>query len=265
MKVVSTIRGQQIPKHAHFSQGDDTSTSISAAIWGKEWKGKRVLIRCDNTAVVSSINSRYCKDPLLMQLLRCLFFLEAQYQFKLKAEHITGVHNVLADNLSRDNLVSFRQLKSVANATPSDIPSSVLQWLLHPTSTGPHQPGWNCYFFCQYRIANSTQKTYKSALRRLANFCEMFNVLSPFPVSEAIMCHFASFLANYKLSPQTIKTYLAGIHHMQITLGLPEPRGFSSLPRLRLVQAGIQQAHAQLATAPTRICLPFTPTVLQQM
>ena len=74
-----------------------------------------------------------------------------------------------------------------------------------------------------------------------------------------------SFFANQKLSPQTIKTYLAGIHHMQITLGLPEPREFSSLPRLRLVQAGIQQVHAQVATAPTRIRLPITPTVLQQI
>ena len=120
-------------------------------------------------------------------------------------------------------------------------------------------------FFCQHGIANSTQKTYKSALRRFTNFCEMFNVLSPFPVSEAILCYFASFLANQKLSPQTIKTYLAGIRHMQITLGLPEPREFSSLPRLRLVQAGIQRVHAQVATAPTRIRLPITPTVLRQI
>ena len=31
---------------------------------------------------------------------------------------------------------------------------------------------------------------------------------------------------------------------MQITLGLPEPRAFSSLPRLRLVQSGIQRTLA---------------------
>ena len=120
-------------------------------------------------------------------------------------------------------------------------------------------------FFRQHGIANSSQKTYKSALRRFANFGEIFNVLSHFPVSEAILCYFVSFLANQKLSPQTITFFLAGICHMQIKLGLPEPREFSSLPRLRLVQAGIQWVHAQVAAASTRICLPFTPTVLQQM
>ena len=48
-------------------------------------------------------------------------------------------------------------------------------------------------------------------------------------------------MASQNLFPQSIKTYLAGIRHMQITLRLPEPREFSSLSRLKLVQAGIKQ------------------------
>lgn len=32
---------------------------------------------------------------------------------------------------------------------------------------------------------------------------------------------------------------------MQIMLGLPEPREFSSLPRLRLVQSGIKREHSR--------------------
>lgn len=47
---------------------------------------------------------------------------------------------------------------------------------------------------------------------------------------------------------------------MQITLGLPEPRAFSSLPRLRLVQSGIQRLHA--SREPKQIRLPITPTIL---
>ena len=57
----------------HISAKEMIPVLVSAAIWGKEWKDKRVLIRSDKTAVVSSINSRYHKDPLLMQLLRSLF------------------------------------------------------------------------------------------------------------------------------------------------------------------------------------------------
>lgn len=51
-------------------------------------------------------------------------------------------------------------------------------------------------------------------------------------------------MANEGLTPKTIKTYLAAIRNMQITLGLPEPREFSSLPRLCLVQAGIKRTHS---------------------
>ncbi len=53
---------------------------------------------------------------------------------------------------------------------------------------------------------------------------------------------------------------------MQITLGLPEPRAFSSLPRLRLVQAGIQRTHAQrTSTTSPRVRLPITPQVLAKI
>jgi len=49
---------------------------------------------------------------------------------------------------------------------------------------------------------------------------------------------------------------------MQITLGLPEPREFSSLPRLRLVQAGIKRVHAHSTAEDRRTRLPITPGIL---
>lgn len=120
-------------------------------------------------------------------------------------------------------------------------------------------------FFCGKGIAESTQKTYQSALRRFGAFCSQFAVLTPFPVSESLLCYFASFLAKDRLSPKTIKIYLAGIRHMQITLGLPEPKEFSSLPRLRLVQAGIQRTHSQRAPVKERVRLPITPEILGKL
>ena len=67
------------------------------------------------------------------------------------------------------------------------------------------------------------------------------------------------------LSPGTIKVYMAGIRHMQVTLGLPEPKEFSSLPRLRLVQEGIKRTHAQRVVGKERICLPITPVILKRL
>ena len=118
--------------------------------------------------------------------------------------------------------------------------------------------------FCQQGIAASTRKTYQSALNRFANFCSLYNVLTPFPVSESLLCYFSIHLACQQLSPQIIKVYLSTIRHMQITLGLPEPREFSSMPRLRLVQSGIQRTHASQQME-TRVCLPITPTILLKL
>ena len=89
-------------------------------------------------------------------------------------------------------------------------------------------------YFCTQGLIQSTRGTYKSALCRFYDFCAQYSIVSPFPVSEA---HSVLLQATQNLSPQTIKTYLAGVRHMQITLGLPEPQAFSSLPRLKLVQA----------------------------
>ena len=78
---------------------------------------------------------------------------------------------------------------------------------------------------------------------------------------------FASHLASHNLTPQTIKTYLAGIRHMQITLRFPELKEFSSLPRLRMVQAGLKRIyiHTQNPSTTPRVRLPITPAVLRQI
>ena len=112
------------------------------------------------------------------------------------------------------------------------------------------------HHFCEQGIAPNTNKTYQSALRRFAHFCSLYCILTLFPVSESLLCYFATHLACQQLSPQTVKVYMAAIRHMQITMGLPEPREYSSMPRLRLVQS----THASKQA--TKIRLPITPAIL---
>lgn len=121
------------------------------------------------------------------------------------------------------------------------------------------------HFFCEKGVADSTHRTYTSAIRKFYSFCSLYNIVSPFPVSESILCYFTTYLAGQNLCPQTIKTYLAGVRHMQVTLGLPEPRAFSSLPRLKLVQAGVARTHKDRITKPLRVRLPITPAILRAM
>ena len=80
---------------------------IAAVVWGHTWTGNQVQSLCDNEAVVTVINSRSSREQDIMQLLRCLFFLESHFQFYLIARHLLGLANTLADDLSRNRLSSF--------------------------------------------------------------------------------------------------------------------------------------------------------------
>ena len=89
----------------------------------------------------------------------------------------------------------------------------------------------------------------------------MFN---PFPLSEQLLCFFASYLALQDLAPQTIKSYLSAVCNMHISLGFPDPRDHSSMPILKRVQAGISRVRAQKGI-PQRVRLPITLHVLSQI
>ena len=82
------------------------------------------------------------------------------------------------------------------------------------------------------------------------------------PVTELLLCQFAAFLANEGLAAQTAKTYLAAIRNLQLSLGLPDPRDTSALPRLRLLLGGIRRVRARDPTRSPRVRLPITLATL---
>ena len=149
-----------------------------------------------------------------MHLLRCLYFVEATHRFELGSTYITSSDNDLADDLSRNNLSSFYSKVPQANKEPARVP---VQHYFH------------------HGLASSTHKSYDSALRRFYSFCTKYDVFTPFPVTEKLLCYFAAALASEGLAPQTIKCYLSGVRSMQISLGLPPPRDQSSLPIIKRV------------------------------
>ena len=64
--------------------------------WGRDWRGKHIT-KSDNESTVHVLKHRSCKDEMLMHMLHCLFFIEVHFGSTLVAEHISGVHNELAD------------------------------------------------------------------------------------------------------------------------------------------------------------------------
>ena len=53
---------------------------LAARLWGSQWRGLRLLVYCDNAAVVSSLNSGRVQDSILAACLRELWFLAASHE-----------------------------------------------------------------------------------------------------------------------------------------------------------------------------------------
>ena len=135
-----SVPWEQSHSTLHITTKELVPIIIAAITWGHLWKGGQVVARCDNMAVVSALNNRSCKEKFVMQMLRMLFFIEAHHQFHLVSEHIPGSVNNRADHLSRNQIALFHASHKTANSLPSNVHSSLLQWLLHPQLdwTSPH-------------------------------------------------------------------------------------------------------------------------------
>ena len=108
---------------------------LACAVWDSSWKNRRVVVHCDNEAAVTVLNSGYARD---MHLLRALFFIKAIYQIELKATHIPGKDNVIADAISRDKLTVLHSQVPPPDLDPTQVPREIQHLLVEgqPDSTG---------------------------------------------------------------------------------------------------------------------------------
>ncbi|XP_078578182.1 uncharacterized protein LOC144877805 [Branchiostoma floridae x Branchiostoma japonicum] len=77
---------------------------VAARLWGPSWSNLRIRVLCDNAACVHVLNSGRSRDKDLLACARELWFLAACHTFDLKASHISGCENRIADHLSRWHL-----------------------------------------------------------------------------------------------------------------------------------------------------------------
>ena len=80
-----------------------------------------------------------------MHMLRCLFFVEAAYNFKLVATHITSIENDIADDLSRGNQHCFLSKVPAASKEPARVPTAAVELLLD-TAGDWTSPAWTHHF-----------------------------------------------------------------------------------------------------------------------
>ena len=94
-------------------------------------------------SVVAAVQKGTAKEEIAMHLLRSLWFFTAHYDI-LNIEHIAGVTNLAADQLSRCNMQPFFSCHSQASALPTPLPPELLQIVAVEDRIGYHQPSHSC-------------------------------------------------------------------------------------------------------------------------
>ena len=107
-------------------------------------------------------------------------------------------------------------------------------------------------------IAQSTSRVYESAKRRYVSFCSSHQ-LSQLPLNENTLCLFVAQLAVSGLKAQSIKCYLSGLRHYQISAGLSDPFTAGSFPRLHYIVKGIRRE----VGSQSKRRMPITPPILR--
>jgi len=82
------------------------------------------------------VNSGYSKVEKIMHLLRCLFFIRAQYNIEVKAIHVPGKDDGLADAISRNNMSVLLSQIPEATANQEVIPDKLIKLLME------ERPNW---------------------------------------------------------------------------------------------------------------------------
>lgn len=100
---------------------------LSCVVWGHRLAKSRVSFQCDNLSLVTAITKGSSKDHAVMRLLRCMWFFIAFYDIDLACEHIAGVINSTADQLSRNQMYLFFSSHPQVSLLPTPLPPPLLQ------------------------------------------------------------------------------------------------------------------------------------------
>jgi hypothetical protein len=91
------ITSQNLPIHCL----EMLAVLVGVRTWGKNCRGKKIQIFCDNIATVQVINSSKTRDTFMATCLRELWLEVCTFEFELRAVHLPGDQNRIPDWLSR--------------------------------------------------------------------------------------------------------------------------------------------------------------------
>ena len=84
------------------------AVTMALAIWGDQFKGKRILVHCDNASVMQIMTMCSSRSKSMMVLVHYLAMFGMQNNFDCHLQHIPRVNSGIADALSRYNNDQFQ-------------------------------------------------------------------------------------------------------------------------------------------------------------
>jgi hypothetical protein len=85
----------------HINHKETLSVLYAARKWAPFWADCDVIIHSDSTVACAVLNKGTSRNPVVMSALRELFWWSVTFNFQIKAVHIPGKLNMIADSISR--------------------------------------------------------------------------------------------------------------------------------------------------------------------
>ena len=98
---------------------------VAFVVWERQLRNKQVVLWSDNQAVVQLINNNSARCPRVLALLRRLVRSQLEGNLAVRARHVAGVQNEVADALSRFQWQRFRALAPQADKRGTAIPDDI--------------------------------------------------------------------------------------------------------------------------------------------
>ena len=74
---------------------------VAAKLWGRFWKGKKIVLFCDNTNSCRALNTGITRNSFMQACLREICFCTCIWEFQIRGREVSGSENRLPDFLSR--------------------------------------------------------------------------------------------------------------------------------------------------------------------
>ena len=94
---------------------------VALKLWGTALRRQRVIITCDNENSVFALNSGRSRTSDMQLCLNEIWFLSAAFDFEIRADHVPGVSNAIADHSSRWHLSPCRKAHFEALASQPSV------------------------------------------------------------------------------------------------------------------------------------------------